>query len=133
MFAALIGPVLKGIFGLIDKVVEDKDAANQLKAEITARQQELNTLELQGAIKIILAEATGGWLQRNWRPILMLVVIAIVANNYLLFPYLSMFTDKVVVLDLPDKLWTLMTVGVGGYVGGRTIEKSIKTWKNPDQ
>lgn len=38
----------------------------------------------------------------------MLVIITIVANNYILYPYLSIFTDKVRVLDLPDKLWTLM-------------------------
>jgi len=32
-------------------------------------------------------------------------------------------------LDLPERLWDLMTLGVGGYVGGRTVEKSIKTWQ----
>ncbi len=133
MFAALIGPVLKGIFSIIDSVIENKADAGRLKTEIARRQLEFNTTELRGAIRIILAEATGSWLQKNWRPMLMLIIMLIVANNYLLFPYLSMFTNKVVVLDLPDKLWTLMIVGVGGYVGGRTLEKSIKTWKNPDK
>ena len=32
-------------------------------------------------------------------------------------------------LDLPERLWDLMTLGVGGYVGGRTIEKGIKSWQ----
>ena len=27
------------------------------------------------------------------------------------------------VLDLPDKLWALMEIGVGGYILGRTAEK----------
>lgn len=53
----------------------------------------------------------------------MLVIICIVANNYILYPYLSIFTDKVRVLDLPDRLWTLMEIGVGGYILGRTAEK----------
>ena len=42
--------------------------------------------------------------------------IVIVANNYILYPYLSIFTDRVRVLDLPDRLWTLMEIGVGGYI-----------------
>ncbi|MBI5238441.1 MAG: hypothetical protein HY887_08485 [Deltaproteobacteria bacterium] len=45
------------------------------------------------------------------------------ANNYILYPYLSIFTDNVRVLDLPDKLWQLMEIGVGGYILGRTAEK----------
>lgn len=51
------------------------------------------------------------------------VVIVIVANNYIIYPYLSIFTDKVRVLDLPDRLWQLMEIGVGGYILGRTAEK----------
>ncbi|HLC18820.1 MAG TPA: hypothetical protein VJM57_07400 [Thermodesulfobacteriota bacterium] len=45
------------------------------------------------------------------------------ANNYILYPYLSIFTDKVRVLDLPDRLWQLMEIGVGVYILGRTAEK----------
>lgn len=83
---------------------------------------ELETIESQASV--IVAEANGqSWLQRNWRPITMMVIVAIVANNYLIFPYVSMFTDKVVVLELPDKLFTLMTLGLSGYIVGRTVEK----------
>lgn len=94
------------------------------------------TIALQGMIheresklidaqrEIIVAEAKGeSWLQRNWRPILMLTIVAIVANNYLLFPYMSLFTTKTVILELPEKLWSLMQIGVGGYVLGRSGEK----------
>jgi|TARA_R110000782_G_scaffold60748_1_gene125441 hypothetical protein len=130
MFAALIGPVLKGVFGIVDKVVEDKDLANKIKDAISTRQHDLESTELKGAISIILAEAQGSWLQRNWRPLLMLIVILIVANNYLVFPYLELvFPDTIKMLELPDKLWNLLMIGVGGYVTGRSGEKMIKTWK----
>jgi hypothetical protein len=33
------------------------------------------------------------------------------------------------VLALPDRLWDLMTLGVGGYVVGRTGEKITQRWK----
>jgi hypothetical protein len=59
----------------------------------------------------------------------MLSIVAIIANNYLIFPYLSLFTDKAVILELPEKLYNLMTVGVGGYIVGRSAEKGLKIWK----
>ena len=68
-------------------------------------------------------------MQRNWRPILMLTIVAIIANNYLIYPYLSLFTPKALVLDLPSQLYTLMEIGVGGYIVGRSGEKIAKTWK----
>ena len=120
---AIAGPVVKGLFNIIDQTVEAKDQAASIKASIASQQNELIQTELKGAIEIILAEAKGNWLQRSWRPLLMLSVMAIVVNNYILFPYLSMWTTKVVVLELPGGLWALLTTGVGGYVVGRSGEK----------
>jgi hypothetical protein len=57
----------------------------------------------------------------------MLVCIAIILNNYVIVPWLMVFTTKVAILAMPDKLWTLMIIGVGGYVGGRTVEKTANT------
>ena len=53
----------------------------------------------------------------------MVTIVAIVANNFLIFPYLSLWTDKVVMLELPRELYALMTVGVGGYIASRGAEK----------
>jgi len=112
------------------------DAAIKIREALTgdipaAKRTELISLsgELDAKVNalkssIVLAEIQGkSWLQRNWRPLLMSVIIVIVANNYILFPYASIFTDKVTILVLPDKLWNLMTIGVGGYIGGRSLEK----------
>ena len=127
VLSAVAGPVVKGIFNIIDQTVEDKDQAARIKANIASQQNELIQTELKGAIDIILAEAKGNWLQKSWRPLLMMAVMAIVVNNYILFPYLSMWTEKVVVLELPGGLWTLLTTGVGGYVAGRSGEKIVQS------
>jgi hypothetical protein len=29
-------------------------------------------------------------------------------------------------LAIPEGMWTLLTVGIGGYIGGRTVEKVLK-------
>ena len=130
VLSAIAGPVVKGLFNIIDQTVEDKDQAARIKANIASQQNELIQTELKGAIDIILAEAKGNWLQKSWRPLLMMAVMAIVVNNYILFPYLSMWTEKVVVLELPGGLWTLLTTGVGGYVVGRSGEKIAQSIKN---
>ena len=130
VLSAVAGPVVKGLFNIIDQTVEDKDQAARIKANIASQQNELIQTELKGAIDIILAEAKGNWLQKSWRPLLMMAVMAIVVNNYILFPYLSMWTEKVVVLELPGGLWTLLTTGVGGYVVGRSGEKIAQSINN---
>jgi hypothetical protein len=130
----IVGDVLSGVLGLIDQGVRDKDKADALKADLTkafesADLDRFRTL-VENQSRVLLGEIQGeSWLQRNWRPLLMLIVVAIIANNYIFFPYLSLFTDKVIVLDLPEKLYNLMTIGVGGYIVGRSTEKGLKIWK----
>jgi len=88
-------------------------------------QNEAQLIESRG--KAVIAEAKGeSWLQRNWRPMLMLSIVAIVVNNYLLLPYAGFFGLRAPMLDLPTELFDLMTVGVGGYVIGRSGEKIAK-------
>ena len=115
LLTAVAGPIIKGIFGIIDQTVEDKDEAARIKAKLAEQQHDLMQTHLTGTIDIILAEAKDNSIQRSWRPILMLTVVGIIANNYLLVPWLSLFAERVAVLELPAELfYTLMTVGVGG-------------------
>ncbi|SDJ41404.1 3TM-type holin [Billgrantia gudaonensis] len=122
----ILGTVAGPMFDVIDKAVTDKDEANRLKAEIQRRLIDQQDAALQAQMKIILAEATGeSWAQRNWRPVLMLTIVAIVANNYLLAPYLGAMFGVGLQLELPEALWNLMTLGVGGYIAGRSGEKIV--------
>jgi hypothetical protein len=130
-FIPVIGKALEKGLGIVDDLVEDKDKANEIKASIQKQVlvQNHNELvkELDAQMKIILAEAKGGFLQRNWRPILMLTIVAIIANNYVVAPYVELFfPGKSIMLELPGGLWALLNVGVGGYVAGRSAEKIFK-------
>lgn len=130
----IIGKLLAGVLDLVDQGVEDKDKAAALKADLTKAFEKGDLTRFQALVQaqaeILVAEIKGASaLQRNWRPILMLTIVAIVANNYILYPYLSLFTSKAVVLDLPDKLYNLMSIGVGGYIVGRSAEKGLSIWK----
>lgn len=106
-----------------------KNQLAQIQSELTEKVMKHEEEQIKAQKEIIVAEIKNGWLSRSWRPILMLTIVAIVANNYLIYPYLSMFTDNVTVLELPGKLWNLMQIGVGGYIAGRSGEKIADTIK----
>lgn len=125
--SSLISPVTD----LVGKFVTQDADKLAIKAELTRVQtafaEKMMDYEkqlLDSQTKIIVSEAQGqSWLQRNWRPLLMLSIISIVVNNYIVVPWLRVLGVEAPVLELPGSLWTLMEIGVGGYVGGRTLEK----------
>ena len=94
---------------------------------------------VQGQIELIIARLTelqasvvvaelqsGAWLAQNWRPITMLTFVFIIANNYILYPYLSLFWNVAPKLEIPPDMWGLLKIGLGGYVVGRSGEKIAK-------
>ncbi len=125
MLPAIIGPLVSSLLGVVDKAVEDKDLANQIKARLNEQALNGSLKELESAASIIVAEAQGeSWLQRNWRPLLMVLFGTIIANNYMLVPIFG-----TPAAEIPPDMWDLLKLGVGGYVVGRTAEKSLKAWK----
>jgi len=108
---------------------------SEARASLDGKLIELETVLAQLKVKtdelrhnIIIAETKSqSWMARNWRPILMLTIITIIANNYVVFPILNLFTAKVTMLVLPDHLWALLKIGIGGYIVSRSAEQVAKT------
>jgi hypothetical protein len=123
----LIGNLVPSITGLISEAVTDKDKAAELQFKIKELVLGIQSQVIAAKQAIIVAEAQGqSWIQRNWRPITMLTFVFIIANNYILVPYAVSFGLNVPMLDIPPGMWGLLTVGIGGYIGGRTYEKAQK-------
>ena len=117
-------PIIGALFKTVDKAIDSKEEREKIKSNIQQQVMAGEMKELSTAANIILAEAKSeSWLARNWRPLLMLIVVLIIANNYLLVPYANAFFNWGILLELPDALWTLLTIGVGGYTVGRSAEK----------
>ncbi len=130
----IIGGLLDRLFGVIDKAVPDKDQAARLKADLQAQAMQLDYSEVENEInnrvKVIVAEAQGeSWLQRNWRPLLMLTFTYIIAHNYILAPVVKMFLPQMVSLEIPPDMWDLLKLGIGGYIVGRSGEKIVRGLK----
>lgn len=126
----ILGSLLKPATDMIDEVFTNDEERLEAQAKLAniTKDVEIKLLEYVNTLaakraEVIMAEARGGWLQRNWRPILMMVIIVIIGNNYIIFPYLEAFTPYVKVLELPNGLWALLTAGVSGYIIGRSGEK----------
>lgn len=128
LISQVLGTVAGPVFEVIDQAVADKDQAARLKNAVQQRLIEQRDTRLNARMKVLLAEVQGeSWLQRNWRPLLMTVIVAIIANNYLLAPYLGAMFNVGLQLELPEQMWNLMTLGVGGYIAGRSGEKIAGT------
>ena len=88
----------------------------QLQTMIAAKMMEYEAKLLESKSKIIIAEAQGAsWLQRSWRPITMLTFLVLVVLD----------TMGLTEFRLAPEAWTLLQLGLGGYVVGRSAEKVI--------
>ena len=121
----LIGTIGGRVLDIVDDVVEDKDAANNLKFQIQKQLIETKSSELEAQAKIVLAEAQGSWLQRNWRPLLMITFAGLVVAHWF------GFTAPNIPESVQNSLLNIVMVGVGGYVMGRSAEKVADKWKGP--
>ncbi|MEJ8573109.1 3TM-type holin [Microbaculum marinum] len=122
--APFIGPVLE----IVERVIPDPKERARIEAELkqAAADAEARMAEAQAAI--ITAEAQGSPLQRNWRPVFMVVCMGLLVWHAVAVPILAAALavplDEVVGLKaVPEGLWTLLVVGMGGYIGGRSLEK----------
>jgi hypothetical protein len=125
-----IAPLAKILFNTIEKSVPDKDLQAKLKADLQTQLLQSNTAELQAAAKIVEAEAKAGWFSASWRPLLMYVLIFILIWNYVLGPVILFFFKASITITLPGDVWTLLQIGLGGYVVGRSAESVARTMAN---
>ena len=116
---SLVKDVLGGLDGLITSKEERMQAEIALKQIFATKELELQKMQAD----IIIAEASGNWLQRSWRPILMLSFGFIVIYVKFIGPLFGL-----TIPPLEDEFWNLLQLGIGGYVIGRTGEKMIDSF-----
>jgi len=118
---SLIGQIFKPAMDMIDNVhtsTEEKliQKASLLQLQTTFLEEalEYETEQLKAKSAIIMAEAqSASWLARSWRPITMLTFLGLVVCDS--FGWLPN--------PLASQAWTLLQIGLGGYVVGRSAEK----------
>lgn len=108
-----------GVMGkIIEKIIPDPARAAEARQSLVdmALRGELD--ELAERAGIIKAESQGdGWLQRSWRPIVMLIFTGLIVARWLGWsaPDLSEAVEL--------KLFSIVQLGIGGYIASRGMEK----------
>jgi len=98
---------LNNILEIIDNEIQDETLKKKLKEAIIKHDSTLRLVE-------------HSWLQKNWRPLIMMMLAGMIVCNYTLAPILG-FTP----IALPEEIFQLMKIGLGVYITGRTIEKIV--------
>jgi hypothetical protein len=113
----MISPIVGSLFKTVDKVIDNKAEGDKIKAKIQEKLLAGELKELEGAAKIIETEAKGGFLQRNWRPIMMLTFAGLMVAHWF------GFTAPNIPESVQNSLLNIILVGIGGYTVGRSAEK----------
>lgn len=109
--------------------VKDAELRRRLEADLQARLLEHLGREEALGQQVVLAEiASDSWLTRTWRPILMLSLLGFLGVIGLVLPIADILAGKPLPFNprwnlLPPEFWQFLSIGVGGYVGGRSLEK----------
>jgi len=123
----IIGTIIKPIGDLIDNITttdeeraEAKEKLNEIQNNLIFKLVNYEQILINAKSRIIEAEAKGeSWLQRSWRPITMLTfLVLVVCDSFGLLAF-----------RLSNEAWTLLQIGLGGYVIGRSGEKMVKRLK----
>ncbi|USH01098.1 holin family protein [Grimontia kaedaensis] len=124
LLSGLVAPVTN----LIDELHTSDEERLAIKAKMFEMQMTLATQVMdyearlmEAKTQVITAEAQGeSWLQRSWRPITMLSFLGLVIAD----------SFGVLAFRLAPQAWTLLQIGLGGYVVGRSVEKVMPSVKN---
>jgi|TARA_B110000908_G_scaffold133798_1_gene157936 hypothetical protein len=111
---SVVKDLLEGLDNLFTSKEEKIQAENVIKQILLQKQLELQKMQTD----IIITEAKGNWLQRSWRPLLMVSFGFIVIYVKFIGPLFGL-----PIPELELEFWELLKIGIGGYVVGRSAEK----------
>ncbi|WP_292271081.1 3TM-type holin [Butyricimonas sp.] len=114
---------VKGIVGavseLVDRLTLPAREKKQLETDLLKVFVEWEQRVMEARTEVLAEEARGNWLQRSWRPLVMLTFTLIVL--------VGTFTSLPILADT-SRFWDLLEVGIGGYVMGRSGEKILQVF-----
>lgn len=108
--------VVNAIGELVGRLTLPAREKRELEAEIVKLLNEREREMAEAQASVVKAEATGNWLQRSWRPLVMLTFAVIIL--------IGTFTSLPILAD-SSRFWDLLEIGLGGYVIGRSGEKML--------
>ena len=114
-----ISGIVNSISELIGQLTLPAREKRQLEVDLLELLAEHEKEMARSRSAAVVEEARGNWLQRSWRPLVMLVFALIVlVGTFTTLPILSE----------TSRFWDLLEIGLGGYVVGRSGEKIMQAF-----
>ena len=111
--------VVSAVGEVIDRLTLPAREKRQLESDLLQVLADWERARVEAQSAVLVEEAKGSWLQRSWRPLVMLVFAVIVL--------VGTFTN-LPILDDTSRFWDLLEIGLGGYVVGRGGEKILQVF-----
>lgn len=111
----ILAPILGKVAGSLFPDPEAKaKAESEMMQQLIGHQAEIEA----AAGQIIQTEAASKhWLAANWRPVTMLTFVGLIVARWFGFAAPELSEAEYL------KLWSIVELGLGGYVVGRSVEK----------
>ena len=111
--------VVDAVSRFVDRLTLPASEKKQLETDLQKLIQEIERDLVQARASIVVEETRGNWLQRSWRPLVMLTFATIVLVGTFI---------NVPILSDTSRFWDLLEIGLGGYVVGRSGEKIMQAF-----
>ena len=129
-----IGQIFEPAAKLVDDLhtsVEEKLVLKakllEIQAGVLTESLALEKTSLEARASIIITEAkSDSWLTKSWRPVVMLSLAAsVLAYWFGLTPTDSSTGLSTIPLEIVNRMFSLVQLGVGGYIASRGAEKIV--------
>ena len=111
--------IVSAVGELVDRLTLPARGKKQLETDLLRVFMEWEQRVMEARSAVLVEEARGTWLQRSWRPMVMLTFAVIVlVGTFVSLP----------ILDDTSRFWDLLEIGLGGYVVGRSGEKIVQAF-----
>ena len=120
----LLLPILGSIGGQVAKSLfpDPSDETKRMEVEKSFAVETMKQAQAieQAAADIVKAEAQSeNWLASSWRPVTMLIFVALIVARWFGWAAPNLAEEEYI------KLWSIVELGLGGYVIGRSAEKIL--------
>lgn len=137
-------PLVGGVVENLDKLITSDDERLKARNELVRLENDLEKSINEHVTEVVKCQKetllielnSGNWIARNWRPVLMFLIMIIIAFNYVILPFIGLIVN---IFNLnafppapeviPDQLWSLLQISLGGYILGRSGEKIVSSWR----
>lgn len=134
----IIGSLIGTLSGGLDNLITSDEERLKVQVELDKLRNDLGKAVLEHEKVLIQAQRSiiekelnsGSWIARNWRPLFATSLGLIVAYNYLFLPFAEFLVTSFKLNvwipskdELPDNVWDLLKIALGGYILGRSSEK----------